>query len=358
MARSALITGITGQDGSYLAELLLDKGYVVHGVVRRSSSFNRGRIEPLRQASGGSSPLELHYADLTDSASLNKLIAQVRPDEVYNLAAQSHVGISFQVPEYTGEVNAIGTMRLLEAIHSLGLGERTRFYQASTSELYGLAREIPQSETTPFYPRSPYGVSKLFAHWITINYREAYNMFACCGILFNHESPRRGENFVTRKITLSLAQILAGQRDKISLGNLSALRDWGFAGDFVHGIWAMLQQDQPDDYVLASGEQHSVREFVELAFRHCGIELEWKGSGLDEQGIDTHTGKVRVDVDPAYFRPAEVQSLIGDASKARDQLGWQPKTSFQELVTMMVDSDLERYNLKREELLKARPASG
>lgn len=354
--KQALITGITGQDGSYLAEFLLEKGYHVHGVVRRSSTFNRGRIEHLREGRSGAGQLSLHYADLTDSSSLNKLVVQIRPDEVYNLAAQSHVGISFQMPEYTSEVVGIGAMRLLDALHATGLTDRVRFYQASTSELYGHALETPQTESTPFYPRSPYGCAKLYAHWITINYREAYGMFACCGILFNHESPRRGENFVTRKITLSLAQMLAGKLDVLTLGNLDAKRDWGFAGDYVEGMWQMLQQDRPDDYILATGEQHSVREFVETAFGHCGIELEWEGAGTEEVGRDKTSGRVQVRIDPKFYRPAEVHSLIGDAGKAKTQLGWKPKTPFEKLVQDMVESDLARYGLNRADILNAAKA--
>jgi len=339
--KKALITGVTGQDGSYLAELLLEKGYKVHGLVRRSSTFNRWRIEHLRHHSKSTGNFRLHYGDMTDFSSLNKLIAQIQPDEVYNLAAQSHVGISFDIPDYTAQVDAMGTLQILEAIKSIDRENKIRFYQASSSELYGKAMESPQNETTPFYPRSPYGVAKLYAHWITKNYREAYGMFACSGILFNHESPRRGENFVTRKITMTLAQILPGQQERLSLGNLNAKRDWGYAKDYVEGMWMMLQQDEPDDYVLATQEQHSVREFVELAFGYCGIELDWQGSGADEQGIDKSTGRVLVDVHPKYFRPTEVDNLMGDFTKARTQLGWSPKSSFKELVKMMVEYDLK-----------------
>lgn len=349
--KKALITGVTGQDGSYLAELLLDKGYEVHGLVRRSSTFNRQRIESLRNHSKATGKFQLHYGDMTDFANLNKLIAQIQPDEVYNLAAQSHVGISFDIPDYTAQVDAMGALRILEAIKNIDRKINIRFYQASSSELYGKAMESPQKETTPFCPRSPYGVAKLYAHWITINYREAYGMFACSGILFNHESPRRGENFVTRKITLSLAQILKGQQEKLTLGNLDAKRDWGYAKDYVEGMWMMLQQDEPDDYVLATQEQHSVREFVELAFGYCGIELDWQGSGVDERGIDKSTGKVLIDVNPKYFRPTEVDNLMGDFTKARTQLGWSPKTSFKELVKMMVEHDLELAGLKRPDML-------
>ena len=349
--KKALITGITGQDGSYLAEFLLEKNYEVHGLVRRSSSFNRNRVEHIRQKTRTTGQFHLHYGDMTDSSNLNHLISSIRPDEVYNLAAQSHVAVSFEVPDYTAQTDALGTLRILDAIKSAGLADKTRFYQASTSELYGKVVETPQKETTPFYPRSPYGVAKLYAHWITINYREAYGMFACSGILFNHESPRRGENFVTRKITMTLAQILQGKLDRLALGNLNAKRDWGFAKDYVEGMWMMLQQDKPDDFVLATGEQHTVREFVNLAFEHCGIQLDWRGSGVEEQGIDCSTGKVRVEVNPKYFRPAEVETLIGDCTKAKTQLAWSPKTSFKELVQMMVDNDLELVGLNRKELL-------
>ena len=347
MAKVALITGVTGQDGSYLAELLIEKGYEVHGIIRRSSSFNTERIEHLyfdqwvrdmkqRRA------LNLHYGDLTDSSSLIRIIQQTQPDEIYNLAAQSHVKVSFDVPEYTAEVDATGTLRLLEAVRILGLEQRTRIYQASTSELYGLVQEIPQRETTPFYPRSPYGVAKLYGYWITKNYRESYGMFAVNGILFNHESERRGETFVTRKITLAAARIAQGMQDKLYLGNLDALRDWGYARDYVECMWLMLQHDQPEDFVIATGEQHSVREFTEKAFREAGIELRWEGSGIEERGIDQATGRVLVEVDPQYFRPAEVETLLGDPSKAKQLLGWNPqKTSFDELVRLMVTHDMD-----------------
>ncbi|WP_455109499.1 GDP-mannose 4,6-dehydratase [Porphyromonas sp.] len=347
MAKVALITGVTGQDGSYLAELLIEKGYEVHGIIRRSSSFNTERIEHLyfeqwvrdmkqRRA------LNLHYGDLTDSSSLIRIIQQIQPDEIYNLAAQSHVKVSFDVPEYTAEVDATGTLRLLEAVRILGLEQRTRIYQASTSELYGLVQEIPQRETTPFYPRSPYGVAKLYGYWITKNYRESYGMFAVNGILFNHESERRGETFVTRKITLAAARIAQGMQDKLYLGNLDALRDWGYARDYVECMWLMLQHDQPEDFVIATGEQHSVREFTEKAFHEAGIELRWEGSGIDERGIDQATGRVLVEVDPQYFRPAEVETLLGDPSKAKQLLGWNPqKTSFDELVRLMVTHDMD-----------------
>jgi len=354
--KKALVTGITGQDGSYLAEFLLAKGYEVHGLLRRSSSFNRGRIEALRRDANVSSRLHLHYGDMTDSSNLNNLMAKIEPEEVYNLAAQSHVGVSFDIPDYTGQVDALGTLRLLEAIKAMGLAKKTRLYQASTSELYGKVVETPQKETTPFYPRSPYGVAKLYAHWITINYREAYGMYACSGILFNHESPRRGENFVTRKITLTLSQILNGTQEKLSLGNLSALRDWGYAKDYVEGMWLMLQQDEPQDYVLATGVQHTVREFVELAFGYCGLHLEWQGSGVAEKGVDPKTGRVLVDIDQKYFRPTEVETLIGDASRAKKQLGWTPKTTLKELVYMMVESDLVLSGLDPKQILQS-PAS-
>jgi GDPmannose 4,6-dehydratase len=350
--KKAFITGVTGQDGSYLSELLLEKGYEVHGLVRRSSFFNRGRIEDIRQKTKSSGQFQLHYGDMTDSSSLNKLITMIQPDEVYNLAAQSHVAVSFATPDYTAQVDGMGTLRILDAINSLGLKNKTRFYQASTSELYGQVAESPQNETTPFYPRSPYGVAKLYAHWITINYREAYDLFACSGILFNHESPRRGENFVTRKITMTLAQILQGKTEKLSLGNMDAKRDWGYAKDYVEGMWMMLQQDKPDDYVLATGEQQTVREFVNLAFGFCGIELDWQGSGVDEKGVDKATGKVLVEVNPKYFRPTEVETLLGDCTKAKTQLGWAPKTSFKELVEMMVEHDLKLAGLNRKDVLK------
>jgi GDPmannose 4,6-dehydratase len=350
--KKAFITGITGQDGSYLAELLLDKGYKVHGLVRRSSSFNRGRIEHMHKDHHlPENKIQLHYGDMTDSSSINRLLAEIRPDEVFNLAAQSHVAVSFETPEYTGQSDAIGVLRILDAIKALGLQSTCRFYQASTSEMFGKVQETPQTEKTPFYPRSPYGAAKLYGHWITINYREAYNIFACSGILFNHESPRRGENFVTRKITLSLAKILIGKQDALFLGNLDARRDWGHAKDYVEGMWRMLQQDSPEDYVLATGEQHSVREFVQEAFGLCGIELEWQGSGKDETGVDTSSGKVLVKVDPAYFRPAEVDTLMGDPTKAKNQLGWTHKISFKELIHEMVQADLELSGLNSSEIM-------
>ena len=350
----ALITGVTGQDGSYLAEFLLDKGYEVHGIIRRSSSFNTARIEHLyfdewvRDMKRNRS-INLHYGDMTDSSSLIRIIQTTQPDEIYNLAAQSHVKVSFDVPEYTAESDATGTLRLLEAVRILGLERKTKIYQASTSELYGLVQEVPQRETTPFYPRSPYGVAKLYGYWITKNYRESYGMFAVNGILFNHESERRGETFVTRKITLAAARIAAGQQDKLYLGNLDALRDWGYARDYVECMWLMLQHDQPEDFVIATGEQHSVREFTERAFAHVGIELRWQGEGVQEQGIDKATGRVLVEVDPKYFRPAEVETLLGDPTKAKTLLGWNPqKTSFEELVRIMVEHDVQYVATHRE----------
>ena len=350
----ALITGITGQDGSFLAEFLLEKGYEVHGIIRRSSSFNTGRIEHLyfdewvRDMKQQRS-INLHYGDMTDSSSLIRIIQMTQPDEIYNLAAQSHVKVSFDVPEYTAESDATGTLRLLEAVRILGLERKTRIYQASTSELFGLVQETPQRETTPFYPRSPYGVAKLYGYWITKNYRESYGMFAVNGILFNHESERRGETFVTRKITLAAARIAAGQQDKLYLGNLDALRDWGYARDYVECMWLMLQHEQPEDFVIATGEQHSVREFTERAFAHVGIELRWQGEGVEEQGIDQATGRVLVEVDPKYFRPAEVETLLGDPTKAKTLLGWNPqKTSFEELVRLMVEHDVQYVATHRE----------
>jgi GDPmannose 4,6-dehydratase len=340
VAKKALITGITGQDGSYLAELLLEKGYEVHGLARRTSLFNRSRIEDTRtRAEAEGKVLELHYGDLGDSSSLNRVIAMVRPDELYNLAAQSHVGVSFQQPEYTADVCATGVLRLLEGIRSNKL--ETRFYQASTSELFGKVHEVPQTESTPFYPRSPYAVAKLYGFWIVKNYRESYGLHASNGILFNHESPRRGENFVTRKITIGIAKVKEGLAGDLSLGNLDAQRDWGFARDYVDMMWRMLQQDEPDDYVAATGETHSVREFVEVAARVAGFEIEWEGEGVNEVGRDRVSGREIVRVNPKYYRPAEVELLIGDASKARDVLGWKPEVGFDQLVEMMVRSDLE-----------------
>lgn len=341
----ALITGITGQDGSYLAEFLIDKGYEVHGVLRRSSSFNTGRIEHLYldewvRDMKRKRLVNLHWGDMTDTSSLIRIIQTIQPDEIYNLAAQSHVKVSFDVPEFTAETDAVGALRLLEAVRILGMEHKTKIYQASTSELFGLVQETPQKETTPFYPRSPYAVAKLYAYWIMKNYRESYGMFAVNGILFNHESERRGENFVTRKITLAACSIAQGLQDKLYLGNLSSLRDWGYAKDYVECMWLMLQQEKPEDFVIATGEQHTVREFCTLAFKYAGIELEWQGEGLAEKGIDKNTGKVLVEVDPKYFRPAEVQTLLGDPTKARTVLGWNPrKTSFDELVRLMVESD-------------------
>lgn len=344
--KKAIVTGITGQDGAYLAELLLDKGYEVHGLRRRSSSFNTQRIEHLySDPHEGDGRFFLHYFDLTDSMTASRLIAEIRPDEVYNLAAQSHVAVSFETPEYTANADGIGTLRLLESIRTAGLGDHTRFYQASTSELYGQVHETPQRETTPFHPRSPYGVAKLYAYWITVNYREAYGMHATNGILFNHESPLRGETFVTRKITMAVAAITRGLQDTIYLGNLDAQRDWGHARDFVDGIWRIVQQDVPSDYVLATGEMHSVREFVEQAFARVDITIAWSGSGVDEVGRCAKSGKELVKVDPRYFRPAEVELLLGDPSRARDELGWQSSTSFDTLVSEMVEEDLRRLDL-------------
>lgn len=337
----ALITGITGQDGSYLAELLLEKGYEVHGIIRRHSTINTGRIDHLfENPEIGNKSLFLHYGDLTDSSNLNRLIEKIKPVEIYNLAAQSHVAVSFEVPEYTAEATGIGTIRLLDAIRETGL--KCKFYQASTSELFGgIPGTAPQNEKTPFYPKSPYGAAKLYSYWITVNYRESYNMFACNGILFNHESPRRGETFVTRKITRAVASIVSGKQEKLSLGNLDAKRDWGFAGDYVEGMWRILQQDKPQDYVLATNETHTVREFVELAFEEVGINIEWKGSGVNEKGYDKSNGRLLVDVNPRYFRPAEVELLWGDCTKAEQELGWERKVSFKKLVSMMVDSDMK-----------------
>ena len=348
MNKIALITGITGQDGSFLAEFLIEKGYEVHGLMRRSSSFNTGRIEHLYldewvRDMKKKRLVELHWADMTDSSSLIRIIGEVRPTEIYNLAAQSHVKVSFDVPEYTADTDAIGVLRLLEAVRICGLEKTCHIYQASTSELYGLVQEVPQSETTPFYPRSPYGVAKLYGYWIMKNYRESYGMYCCNGILFNHESERRGETFVTLKITLAAARIAQGHQDKLYLGNLNALRDWGYARDYVECMWLILQQPQPDDFVIATGEYHSVREFCTLAFQHVGINLEWQGEGVNERGIDSATGRVIVEVDPKYFRPAEVEQLLGNPAKARKVLGWNPqKTSFSELVRIMVDHDMKK----------------
>ena len=337
----ALITGITGQDGSYLAELLLEKGYEVHGIIRRASTFNTKRIDHLYQdPHEGDVRLFLHYGDITDSSNLNRLIEKIQPDEIYNLAAQSHVGVSFNSPEYTAEATGVSTLRILDAIRESGV--KTKFYQASTSELFGgLPETAPQSEKTPFYPKSPYGVAKLYSYWITVNYRESYDIFACNGILFNHESPRRGETFVTRKITRAVSAIHLGMQDKLYLGNLDAKRDWGHAKDYVEGMWRILQQDKPQDYVLSMNETHTVREFVELAFAELGYDIVWEGTGVDEKGIDKNTGRVLVEVDPRYFRPAEVELLWGDSTKARTELGWEPKYSFMDLVKEMVQADLE-----------------
>ncbi len=337
----ALITGITGQDGSYLAELLLEKGYEVHGIIRRASTFNTKRIDHLYQdPHEGEVNLFLHYGDITDSSNLNRLIEKIQPDEIYNLAAQSHVGVSFNSPEYTAEATGVSTLRILDAIRETGV--KTKFYQASTSELFGgLPDTAPQSEKTPFYPKSPYGVAKLYSYWITVNYRESYDIFACNGILFNHESPRRGETFVTRKITRAVAAIHLGMQDKLYLGNMDAKRDWGHAKDYVEGMWRILQQDKPQDYVLSMNETHTVREFVELAFAELGYNIVWEGTRVDEKGIDKNTGRVLVEVDPRYFRPAEVELLWGDSTKARTELGWKPKYSFMDLVKEMVASDLE-----------------
>jgi len=341
--KKALITGITGQDGSYLAEQLLEKGYTVHGMIRRSSSFNTERIDHLYedkelQASGR---FKLHYGDLTDSSNLNRVLEKTAPDEIYNLGAQSHVKVSFEVPEYTAEVDAIGTLRFLDAIKEVGLNQKTRFYQASTSELFGKVQEVPQSETTPFYPRSPYGVAKLYGYWIVVNYRESYGLHASNGILFNHESPRRGETFVTRKITRAAGRISEGLQEKLVLGNLGAKRDWGYAPEYTGMMWRMLQQDEPDDYVCATGEMRTVREFCERAFSAVGIEIEFKGKGVEETGINTKTGDVVVVVSPDYFRPTEVEQLVGDSSKAREKLGWKPQVKFEELVRIMAKADLE-----------------
>lgn len=346
----ALITGVTGQDGAYLAELLINKGYEVHGIKRRSSLFNTDRIDHLYQDPHDQDRrFILHHGDLTDSTSLIRIIQQVRPDEIYNLAAQSHVAVSFEEPEYTANSDALGTLRILEAIRILGLEKKTRFYQASTSELYGLVQEIPQKETTAFYPRSPYAVAKLYAYWITVNYREAYGMYACNGILFNHESPLRGETFVTRKITRALARIKLGLQDCLYLGNLNAKRDWGHARDYVEMQWLMLQQEQPEDFVIATGVQYSVREFVDAAAHEVGLKITWKGEGVEEKGFDEN-GKCIVAVDPRYFRPTEVETLLGDASKAKEKLGWTPKTSFKDLVADMMREDLKAA--ERDELVK------
>jgi len=339
--KTALISGITGQDGSYLTELLLDKGYTVHGIIRRSSSFNTFRIDHLyNNPELLDKRFFLHYGDLTDSSNLNRLLEKTRPDEIYNLGAQSHVQVSFEVPEYTAEVDGIGTLRFIDAIKDTGLN--TRFYQASTSELYGLAQEVPQNEKTPFYPRSPYAAAKLYAYWIVVNYREAYNLFACNGILFNHESERRGKTFVTRKISVAVANIMTGQQDMLLLGNLDAKRDWGYAPEYVEGMWRMLQVDEPDDYVLATNETHTVREFVEEAFKVLGEEVYWKGKGADEKGFLKSSNKQVVGINPRYYRPTEVDLLLGDYSKAKEKLGWEPKVTFKELVKIMVEADYRK----------------
>lgn len=342
MSKTALITGVTGQDGAYLARLLLSKGYLVHGIKRRSSSFNTERIEDIYQDPHTSNAnFTLHYGDMTDATNLIRIVQEVQPDEIYNLAAQSHVQVSFETPEYTANADGLGTLRLLEAIRILGLERKTRFYQASTSELYGLVRETPQSERTPFYPRSPYGAAKLFAYWVVVNYREAYGLFACNGILFNHESPLRGETFVTRKITRAAAAIRLGRQNQLFLGNLDAKRDWGHAREYVNGMWLMLQKERPDDYVLATGIATSVREFVGWAFEHAGITIDWRGIGVAEKGYDRQTGRCLIEVDPRYFRPTEVDLLLGDASKARAELGWTASVSVRDLVREMVDADLQ-----------------
>jgi GDPmannose 4,6-dehydratase len=354
LRKVALITGITGQDGSYLAELLLKKGYEVHGIIRRHSSINTERIDHLYNNKDiRDVTLFLHHGDLTDSSNLNRLIEKIRPTEIYNLGAQSHVAVSFEVPEYTAEVTGVGTLRLLDAIKESGMN--CRYYQASTSELFGgLPETAPQSEKTPFYPKSPYGVAKLYSYWITVNYRESYNLFACNGILFNHESPRRGETFVTRKITRAVAGIMAGKKDILSLGNMNAKRDWGFAGDYVEGMWRILQQDKPGDYVLATNETHTVREFVEIAFSKVGVEIEWEGEGVDEKGYDKKTGRLLVDVNPRYFRPAEVDLLWGDSTKAEQELGWKREVSFDGLVEMMVNEDMKTIaGMTSEEFINA-----
>ena len=352
--KKAIITGITGQDGSFLAEFLIGKGYEVHGMLRRSSSFNTGRIEHLYlnewvRDMRHERAVNLHYGDMTDSSSLIRILRLVQPDEIYNLAAQSHVKVSFDVPEYTAETDALGTLRLLEAVRILNIEKKVKIYQASTSELYGKAQEIPQSETTPFYPRSPYGVAKQYGFWITKNYRESYRMFAVNGILFNHESERRGENFVTRKITLAAARIALGRQDKLYLGNLNALRDWGYAPDYVECMWLMMQYRAPEDFVIATGEQHSVREFAGLAFANAGINLKWEGDGVNEKGVNTADNRVLVEIDPKYFRPAEVDTLLGNPAKARELLGWNPrKTSFEELIKTMVEHDLQYVKLNSQ----------
>lgn len=340
--KKALITGITGQDGSYLAEILIEKGYEVHGVVRRSSSFNTGRIDHLfNNPEISNQVFFLHHGDITDTSNMNRLLEKIDPDEIYNLAAQSHVKVSFELPEYTAEVDAMGTLRLLDAIKDTGI--KTKFYQASTSELYGKVREVPQNEQTPFYPRSPYGVAKIYGYWIVVNYREAYDLFACNGILFNHESPRRGETFVSKKITTAVAKIKLGLQDKLLLGNLDAKRDWGYAPEYCEGMWRMLQHSKAEDFVLATGETHTVREFAELSFKLLGVDIEWKGQHENEKGVDKATNKVVIEIDPKYYRPTEVDLLIGDATKAKTLLGWEPKTKFEDLVSIMVKADFDKY---------------
>jgi len=352
MKKVAFITGITGQDGAYLAELLLKKDYIVHGLKRRSSSFNTGRIDHLYQDPHvNKRNFILHHGDLTDSTNLISIIQEIQPDEIYNLAAQSHVQVSFETPEYTANADGLGTLRILEAIRLLNMGEKTKFYQASTSELYGMAQEVPQNEKTPFYPRSPYAVAKLYGYWITINYREAYNLYACNGILFNHESPVRGETFVTRKITRAAARISMGKQERVYLGNLDAKRDWGHASDFVEGMWRMLQQEEPEDFVLATGVTTTIRAFTERAFAEVGITLEWSGNGVDETGRDAKSGNILVSIDPAYFRPTEVDLLIGDASKAREKLGWQPTCNLQQMIEEMIKADLEET--RKDQLLQS-----
>jgi GDPmannose 4,6-dehydratase len=340
LTKKALITGITGQDGSYLAELLLEKGYEVHGIIRRSSSFNTGRIDHIINDEKYKDQFLFHYGDVTDASNLNRILEKIEPDEIYNLAAQSHVQVSFEIPDYTAQVDALGTLRFLDAIRETHL--KTKFYQASTSELYGKVQESPQKETTPFYPRSPYGVAKLYAYWIIVNYRESYDLFACNGILFNHESPRRGETFVTRKITRAAARVKERLQEKLFLGNINAKRDWGYAPEYCEGMWRILQQEKPEDILLATGKQHSVREFIELAFKELDIEIEWSGENENEYGINNKTGQTIIEVDPRYYRPAEVETLLGDPTKAKEKLGWEAKTPFKELVSIMVQSDWEK----------------
>lgn len=352
MKKVAFITGITGQDGAYLAELLLKKDYIVHGLKRRSSSFNTGRIDHLYQDPHvNKRNFILHHGDLTDSTNLIRIIQEIQPDEIYNLAAQSHVQVSFETPEYTANADGLGTLRILEAIRLLNMADKTKFYQASTSELYGMVQEVPQNEKTPFYPRSPYAVAKIYGYWITINYREAYNLYACNGILFNHESPVRGETFVTRKITRAVARISMGTQERVYLGNLDAQRDWGHASDFVEGMWRILQQEEPEDFVLATGVTTTIREFTERAFAEVGITLEWSGNGVDETGRDAKSGNILVSIDPAYFRPTEVDLLIGDASKAREKLGWQPTCNLQQMIEEMIKADLEEA--RKDQLLQS-----